>query len=111
LSPWICCSIIFGVIALIPCSCAPNFTVASKIFVYLDVWDPLVLSRQEKFVSPFDNSERRFGWHRPMVFLLELSLQVQNICVHMCWFATKDLTYKIWSTWSDIGFTSVLQSA
>jgi hypothetical protein len=31
-----------------------------------------VLSREELVVSPFDNSGRRFGWLRPMVFPLKL---------------------------------------
>jgi hypothetical protein len=31
-----------------------------------------VLSREELVVSPFDNSGRRFGWLRPMIFPLKL---------------------------------------
>jgi hypothetical protein len=40
--------------------------------VYLGASDALVLSREELVVSPFDNSGRRFGWLRPMVFPLKL---------------------------------------
>jgi hypothetical protein len=61
LSPSSCCSTIFGEIALSPSSCASYLLVASKVHMHLDVWDPLVLSREELVVSLFDNSGRIFG--------------------------------------------------
>jgi hypothetical protein len=40
--------------------------------VHLGAWDHLVLSREEFVISLFDNSGRRFGWLRPMIFPLKL---------------------------------------
>jgi hypothetical protein len=47
LSPLRCSSTIFGEIATIPSSYASNLVVASKIPVYLDVCDHLVLYKEE----------------------------------------------------------------
>jgi hypothetical protein len=54
-----CCSTIFGGIDPIPSSCSPNLVMASKICLHLDVWDLLVLSKEELVVSPFDYSEKK----------------------------------------------------
>jgi hypothetical protein len=45
---------------------------ASKICLYLDVWDLIMLSREKFILSPFINSGRRFGWLRPVNFPLTL---------------------------------------
>jgi hypothetical protein len=53
--------------------------------MYLDVLDPLVLSREEQVVSLFYNSERRFRWLRPMGFPPKLrGYPYKRIDVHVC---------------------------
>jgi hypothetical protein len=65
LSPSSCGSTIFGEIAPISSSCAEMLLLASKICLYLDVWDPLVLSIEELVVPPFDIVEEDLGGFGP----------------------------------------------
>lgn len=55
---------------------------ASKICLYLDVWNPIMLSREKLIVSPFVSSGRTFEWLRPWEVF-----HVKTIGVPVCWFA------------------------
>jgi hypothetical protein len=102
-----CCFTIFGEIAPIPSSYAPKLVITSKICLHLDVWDPLVLSREELVVSPFDYSGRRFGRLWLMVFPLKLRdfprKKDWRLCVlifYCCCSCSENLSLPKTSLWS-----------
>lgn len=83
----------------VPSSCVPNIVVASNICDIL-TYEILLCSLEKRLFYPtLDNSERRFGWLGPVIFLLMLrAFRHKNwsLCWYLLLHFRAESTYDLW---------------